>query len=191
VLSIPNAFTFVGELNRPNLFHEVVAKPAGLHEQIRLMAEWIYGHGDQKASGIVHVSYTIDASVVADVLAALPYQLTATTYHGQMEDAWERIRDQKAWLSGEALTMVSTNAFGTGINKQDVRYVIHFSVPGSGEDYYQQTGRACRDQLEGAMLRCAKLVGTRSATGCDAREHRVGDRGPERVFGAWATNVRG
>jgi ATP-dependent DNA helicase RecQ len=70
--------------------------------------------------------------------------LPATFYHGGMEPS-ERTARQEEWTSGKRRIMVATNAFGMGIDKADVRYVVHYSIPDSIENYYQETGRAGRD----------------------------------------------
>ncbi len=93
-------------------------------------------------SGIVYARTREGVEKLAHQLSEKGF--SATCYHGGME-ATERKARQEEWASGKRRIMVATNAFGMGIDKADVRYVVHYSIPDSIENYYQETGRAGRD----------------------------------------------
>ena len=92
--------------------------------------------------GIVYCFSTKDTVELAYVLKSKG--ISAVYYHGQL-DYFEGKENAGTWLSGKALVMCATSAFGMGIDKSDVRFVIHLSLPKSLEDYYQEAGRAGRD----------------------------------------------
>ena len=93
-------------------------------------------------TGIVYVRTRDGVEQLAASLAERG--IAATCYHGGM-DSSERTARQEEWMSGRKPVMVATNAFGMGIDKADVRFVVHYSIPDSIENYYQETGRAGRD----------------------------------------------
>ncbi|MDR2891087.1 MAG: RecQ family ATP-dependent DNA helicase [Alistipes sp.] len=93
-------------------------------------------------TGIIYVRTRDGVEQLANFLTE--QGIAATYYHGGM-DAAERTRRQEEWASGRKRIMVATNAFGMGIDKTDVRFVVHWSIPDSVENYYQETGRAGRD----------------------------------------------
>lgn len=95
-----------------------------------------------KASTIIYVRNRRETIEVAQWLAQ--YDIPCTSYHGGMEKS-VRNKNQQTWMSNRVRIIVSTNAFGMGIDKPDVRYVIHLDVPPSIEEYYQEAGRAGRD----------------------------------------------
>jgi superfamily II DNA helicase RecQ len=92
--------------------------------------------------GIVYTSTIAQVETVATVLRAAG--LDAVQYHGRMGRN-ERRDNQERFMRGDMKAIVATNAFGMGVDKQDIRFVVHYSMPGSLDAYYQESGRAGRD----------------------------------------------
>ncbi len=95
-----------------------------------------------KGSAIVYVNFTRTAEELAKYLAV--EGLSASYYHGQIKDKEERRRIQNDFISGRTRIVVATNAFGMGIDKEDIRTIIHYNLPKSIENYYQEVGRRKR-----------------------------------------------
>lgn len=118
----------------------MVPRQRAPHENI---AQFIKEHDGQ--SGIVYCGSRRQCEELADKLKR-DFRVNATHYHAALEPE-ERIHVQKSWQQGKIQVIVATIAFGMGIDKADVRFVVHFTMPSSVEGYYQETGRAGRDGL--------------------------------------------
>ena len=149
VLALDDPVTVVGSFDRPNLSWHVLeakgaaAKYAALGRLFREQRE--------PGGSLVYAGTRRAAEAVRDRLAGLG--LCAEAYHAGLE-ATERARVQDAFMAGRAPLVVATNAFGMGVDRADVRLVVHWQLPGSLEGYYQEAGRAGRD---GDPARCVAL----------------------------------
>jgi ATP-dependent DNA helicase RecQ len=139
-LDLTSVQRIITGFNRPNLTFAVrhmadpAAKLGALHD---LLANWTDG------AAIVYVGTRRDAEEVAEFLRDV-VNLEAAYYHAGL-DADTRYRLQEAFLNGRQSVMVATNAFGMGIDRPDVRLLVHYAMPGTLEAYYQEAGRAGRD----------------------------------------------
>ncbi|KAH8737198.1 hypothetical protein BGZ61DRAFT_377933 [Ilyonectria robusta] len=139
-LGMPNCKTFSQSFNRPNLYYEVLPKTSNTNatESIASLIRSKYSN----LSGIV---YTISRKQAEDVAQKLTnHGITARHYHAGI-DPQEKVEVQTSWQKGDVKVVVATIAFGMGIDKPDVRFVVHHGLPKSLEGYYQETGRAGRD----------------------------------------------
>lgn len=142
-LHLKNPAVYVASFNRPNLTYRVAAK-TGAYDQILSFIR-----ARKSESGIIYVQARKTAESMASKLSA--DGIKALPYHAGL-DAADRTKNQEAFLRDEARVICATIAFGMGINKPNVRYVIHYDLPKNIEGYYQETGRAGRDGLPSECL---------------------------------------
>ncbi|KAH6836351.1 RECQ helicase L2 [Perilla frutescens var. hirtella] len=149
MLHIPKCVKFVSSVNRPNLFYMVREKSSLAKSVVDEIAEFIQTSYPNNESGIVYCFSRKECEQVAKELRGRG--ITADYYHADM-DVHAREKVHMRWSNSKLQVIVGTVAFGMGINKPDVRFVIHHSLSKSMETYYQESGRAGRDGLPSECL---------------------------------------
>uniref|UniRef100_A0A182PC96 ATP-dependent DNA helicase n=1 Tax=Anopheles epiroticus TaxID=199890 RepID=A0A182PC96_9DIPT len=141
MLNIPDSLLFEASFNRPNLYYHVLPKPNSRQEQFDLIANLLLTRFREQ-TGIIYTYSMKDAVDISSEMEARG--LKTAPYHANLEPA-DRTKIHQLWHDEDLQAVVATVAFGMGINKGNVRFVIHHTMSKSMENFYQESGRAGRD----------------------------------------------